>query len=150
MSERTELGVLNHLLEICRDGAHGFAWAAQHTTDPDVRDLFQTLAEERAWLVDELVPHVHRLGGQALGEGTAAGAVHRVWMALKNSLTRHHDDRLLAEAERGERLAMHAFQEALNGMLPPTVSDLIAAQYATITLAHDRIVALDNARNAGV
>jgi uncharacterized protein (TIGR02284 family) len=148
MADRTELGVLNHLLEICRDGAHGFAFVAQQAAAPDVRDLFQTLAEERERLADELIPHVHRLGGQALTEGTTAGALHRAWTLLKNNVSRHHDAALLAEAERGERLAMRAYQEALAGMLPPTVTDLVAGQYAIITRAHERIVAIDQARAA--
>lgn len=150
MADRTELGVLNHLLEICRDGQRGFMFAAQHAGAPEVRDLFVTLADERGRLGDELVPHVHRLGGQATTEGTTAGAIHRGWMNLKNTVTRHHDDVLLAEAERGERVAIDAYREALAGMLPPTVSDLVEQQHATIKLAYERIVAIDNARDLGV
>jgi uncharacterized protein (TIGR02284 family) len=149
MAERTELGVLNHLLEICRDGEHGFQFAAQHATDADVRALFATLADERGRFAEELVPHVHRLGGQGLTAGTTAGAIHRGWMTLKGNVMRHHDEVLLAEAERGERVALHAYQEALHGMLPPTVSDIVERQHGSIRLAYDRIVALDNARDVG-
>jgi uncharacterized protein (TIGR02284 family) len=145
MAERTELNVLDHLLETCRDGESGLRFAADHAIDPDVRDLFTTLADERGGFARELTPHVHRLGGQANSDGTAAGAIHRRWMSLKGAVSRHHDHALLAEAERGERAAIEAYGGALAGMLPPTVSDLVDRQLAGIREALGRIVAVEGA-----
>jgi uncharacterized protein (TIGR02284 family) len=147
MAERTELTVLSHLLETCRDGEQGFRFAAQHAVDGDVRDLFTTLADERARFAEELVPHVHRLGGQAVEAGTTAGAIHRGWMTLKATVTGHHDTGLVAEAERGERHAIQAYAEALRGMLPPTVSDLVEKQQIALREAYARIIAIDRALN---
>jgi uncharacterized protein (TIGR02284 family) len=142
MAVRTELGVLIHLLEVCRDGTLGFGFAAQHACNPDLRDLFTTLADERTTFAQQLVPHVHRLGGLGLRDGTAPGAAHRGWMALKNSLVRDQDGVLVAEAERGERAALQAYDDALEGLLPPTVTNLVEQQRTAIRLAHDRLVAL--------
>lgn len=147
MGDRTELNVLNHLFEVCRDGEHGFEFAASHAVDPDIKDLFTTLADERRRYADELLPHVHRLGGQANTPGTNAGTIHRGWMALKNAITQHHEDVLVAEAERGDRAAARAYKDALAGMLPPTVSELIEKQYLGICGAHERMVSLASARN---
>jgi uncharacterized protein (TIGR02284 family) len=150
MAERTELGVLNHLLETCRDGERGFRFAAQHATDPEVRELFASLREQRASFADELAPHVHRLGGQANISGSTAGAIHRGWMNLKDALSGHPDDMLLGEAERGERAALSAYAGALDGMLPPTVTDIVERQHAAIRAAHARLVKIDSARKLGV
>jgi uncharacterized protein (TIGR02284 family) len=150
MSERTELEVLNHLLEVCRDSQHGFKYAAQHVGNVAVRDLFAMLSAERARFADDLAPHVHRLGGQATSDGTTAAALHRGWMNVRSSVSRHHDEAVLDEAERGERLALHAYEEALQGMLPPTARDLIERQQAAIRAALERIVSLANAPDAGV
>jgi uncharacterized protein (TIGR02284 family) len=150
MAERTELGVLNHLLETCRDGERGFLFAAQHAVDPEVKELFSTLARERASFAGELVPHVHRLGGPANTEGSTAGAIHRGWMSLKEKIASHHDEVLLSEAERGERVAIHTYQEALDGMLPPTVSDLVERQHVAIREAYARIAALESAWQVGM
>jgi uncharacterized protein (TIGR02284 family) len=150
MAERTELDVLNHLLETCRDGEHGFFFAASHATDPEVQDLFKTLAEERGRFADELTPHVHRLGGQATTGGTTAGAIHRGWMSLKDAVSHHRDEVLLAEAERGERAAIRAYEDALAGMLPPTVSDTVERQRQAIREAHARLIALEEPRELGV
>jgi uncharacterized protein (TIGR02284 family) len=139
MAERTQLNVLDRLVETSRDGEHGYRWAALHAASPEMQDLFTSLAVERGHFVDDLLPHVRRLGGQGQTSGTTAGAIHRGWMTLRDTVLGHDDEALLAEAERGERAAMHAYREALNGMLPPTAFDLIERQYARICAAHERI-----------
>ena len=145
MAERTELGVLNHLLETCRDGEHGFEFAARHAANQDVKDLFTTLADERRRFAAELAPHVHRLGGQANTDGTTGGTIHRGWMNLKSTVSNHHDNALMAEAERGERAALHAYEDALHGMLPPTATAVVERQHAGIREAYSRLVAFDKA-----
>ena len=132
MFQQNELMTLNHLLVVCKDGQHGFAFAAEHATDPDLRDLFATLADERGRFAAELVPHLHRLGGQGLSDGSAGGTIHRGWMNVKGALRGGHDGMLIAEAERGERYAMHAYEAALADLLPPTVLDVVARQYQAI------------------
>jgi uncharacterized protein (TIGR02284 family) len=149
MSARTELDILNHLLETCRDGERGYRFAAEHARDPGVKGLFTALADERSRFADELTPHVHRLGGQATTEGTASGVIHRGWMSLKGSLARAHDEALLAEAERGERAAISAYRDALFGMLPPTVVDVVERHLVAIQTAAARITAFDVPRPAG-
>jgi uncharacterized protein (TIGR02284 family) len=150
MAERTELGVLNHLLETCRDGERGFRFAAQHATDAEVRELFTSLARQRDGFAEELAPHVHRLGGQAYTAGSTAGAIHRGWMNLKDVLSSHPDDMLLGEAGRGERAAISAYADALEGMLPPTVADIVDRQHAAIRAACARLLEIDHARKLGV
>jgi uncharacterized protein (TIGR02284 family) len=147
MAQRTELAVLNHLLEICRDGERGFRLAARHATESAVKNLFSALAQERARFAEELAPHVHRLGGQGYSFGTTAGTVHRAWMNLRGTISCHQDDALLGEAERGERAAIHTYREALGGMLPPTVFDVVERQHEAIRAARARIVAFDSARH---
>jgi uncharacterized protein (TIGR02284 family) len=92
---------------------------------------------------------VNRLGGQGTSDGTKAGTIHRGWMNLRETVTRHHDEVLLAEAERGERVALHAYQEALEGMLPPTASGLVEQQLAAVREAHTRIASLVNMQRVG-
>jgi uncharacterized protein (TIGR02284 family) len=71
-------------------------------------------------------------------------------MTLINAVSRHHDDVLIAEAERGERAALHAYEEAFHGLLPPTVEELVERQHAAIRQAYDRILALDKERQLGI
>jgi len=143
MAERTEREVLHHLIEICEDGERGFHAAAEHVKDPAVRSLFMELAAQRRRFAADLVPHLQRLGGRADGDGTSGGALHRHWIGFKSHMPGHGDHTIVTEAERGEHIALSAYDEALAGMLPPTVSTLIEEQREAVRMANDRIRAID-------
>jgi uncharacterized protein (TIGR02284 family) len=139
MSERTERGTLNHLIEICRDAERGYRHAANHVSNPDLKALFLDIATERQQFVDALLPHARRLGGETETDGTVAGALHRGWMSIRDTLVTHDDAAIISEAERGERAALGAFQAAIEGLLPPDSRDLIESQYEQIQEAHRRV-----------
>lgn len=141
MSERTERGTLNRLIESCRDGERGFRHAANHVSSPALKALFLEIATERQQFVDALQPHAHRLGGETDADGTAAGALHRGWMSVRDTLVHHDDASVVKEAERGERAALAAFREAIEGLLPPESRELVESQYAEVRRAHERLKA---------
>ena len=143
MAERTERGVLNHLIEICKDGERGFRAAADHVNEPSLKALFEELAAQRGQFAADLLPHAQRLGGDAASEGTSVGALHRGWMNLKGLVPGDHDHAIVSEAERGEHAAQRAYEDALNGMIPPTVRDTIEQQCAAVQHAYRRIDSLD-------
>jgi uncharacterized protein (TIGR02284 family) len=141
MAERNEREVLNHLIETCKDGEHGFRYAANHVTTGAVKSLFLDIAQQRERFVEELLPHAHRLGGANEAAGTAAAALHRGWMTIKDTLTHHDEQAVIQEAVRGEQAAETAYKDAVGGMLPPTARDLIERQYKDIRIAHARVSA---------
>ncbi len=143
MAERTERDALHHLIDICMDGERGFRAAAEAVSNPKLKALFDDLAEERGRFAAALLPHLRRLGGTADWEGTNAGALHRSWITLKAHVPGHADHAIVSEAERGEHAALNAYDEALHGMLPPTVTELIEAQQEAMHDAVDRIRAID-------
>jgi uncharacterized protein (TIGR02284 family) len=128
MAERTERALLNHLIEMCRDGQRGFAAAAEQVQTPELRTLFVQLADQRRRFADALLPHAQRLGGESDETGTSAAALHRAWMQVKGRLARDRDAAILAEAVRGERFALAAYDDAVHDMLPPDARVLIEAQ----------------------
>jgi len=143
MAERTERDALQHLIDVCMDGERGFRAAADAVTNPKLKALFNDLAEERGRFAAALLPHLRRLGGSTDWDGTSAGALHRSWINLKAHVPGHADHAIVTEAERGEHAALNAYDEALHGMLPPTVTQLIEAQQEAMQAAIDRIRAFD-------
>ena len=139
MADRTERSVLNHLIETCKDGERGFRNAAHRVTASSVKAFFTEIASRRERFAADLLPHAQRLGGATESDGTAAGAVHRGWMTLKDALTGHSNEAIIREAERGEDAAVAAYKDALEGMLPPTARDLIERQYADVRQTHERV-----------
>ena len=145
MAERNEREVLHHLIEVCKDGERGFRTAAEHVDAPALKTLFADLSAQRKQFAEELEPHLHRLGGLPDG-GTNAAALHRGWMLLRGFVPGRHDHAVVVEAARGEHAALNAYKEALNGMLPPTVTDLVEAQRDAIQGANERIHTVDMGR----
>lgn len=142
MAERTEREALHHLIDICRDGERGFRAAAEAVSDPRLKALFAELAAERARFATDLLPHLQRLGGTIEDGGTNAGALHRGWINIKAHVP-HQDHAIVTEAARGEHVALNAYEDALSGMLPPTVTSLIEAQQQAMQKAVDRIRSID-------
>ncbi|HVG54342.1 MAG TPA: PA2169 family four-helix-bundle protein [Vicinamibacterales bacterium] len=142
MRDQTERQTLNRLIELCRDGERGFRHAANHVQDPVLKTLFLEIATQRERIVEALRPHAQRLGGDADSDGTTTGALHRGWMSLKDTLVPHEDAAIVKEAERGERAALAAFEEAIAGILPPESRELIESCYAQVQHSCRRIAAL--------
>ena len=143
MAERTERDALHHLIDICTDGERGFRAAAQAVSNPKLKALFDNLADERGRFAAALLPHLRRLGGTTDWDGTNAGALHRRWITLKAHVPGHDDHGIVTETERGEHAALNAYDEALHGMLPPTVTQLVEAQQEAMHAAVERIRAID-------
>jgi uncharacterized protein (TIGR02284 family) len=60
-------------------------------------------------------------------------------MAFRDSLMGHSERAMLSEAQKGEENTVKNFEEALGGMLPPTVRDLVEAQHAQAQAGRDRL-----------
>ena len=135
MAERTERTVLNHLIETCRDAERGLRVAADQVTSQELKRLFMRLAEQRRSFADELLPYAQRLGGGSAADGTAAAAVHRAWIQVKARLARNPDRAVLEEAARGERYAVHAYDDAIADWIPPDAREIVERQDRGLSMA---------------
>jgi uncharacterized protein (TIGR02284 family) len=142
MAAHTERGVLNRLIEVCRDGERGFRYAANHVGDPAVKAFCLDIASQRERFAAEILPHAQRLGGESGTDGSLAGALHRGWMTLRDAVAGGDDAGIIREAERGERTALAAYEDALGGILPPTARDLIERHCTDVRHSRDRVHAL--------
>ena len=135
MSQKTQRTVLNHLIEVCRDGERGFAVAARAVKTPELKHVFYRLAEQRREFAQELLPHARRLEGTEAGDGTFLAGLHRVWIRAKARLAGNRDRAVRDEAARGERVAVAAYDDAVNDRLPPETRDLVEAQDLGVRVA---------------
>lgn len=144
MADQDAITALNHLIETCRNGELGFRNAATHVQDPGLRSMCHTIARQRARFAEELKQEVERLGSAPDEGGSVGGAVHRGWMDLKSALTGRDDTSILGEAERGEDVAVRAFEAALRAPLPESAEVIVDRQYKHVKETHDRVKALEN------
>jgi uncharacterized protein (TIGR02284 family) len=137
--QKTQRTVLNHLIEVCRDAERGFATAARAAKKPALKRLFYTLAEQRRDFAQELLPHAEDLEGAAAGKGSPLALLHRAWIRVKGRLVATSDRAVLEEVARGERVAVAAYDDAVNDRLPPDARDLVEAQDLSVRVAARRI-----------
>lgn len=139
MTDRSERAVLNHLIETCKDAERGFRHVAEHATNPAVKSLFLDIASQRERFAAALLPHAQRLGGANAGDGTAAGVLHRTWIDLRSAIFSGDGEAVLHEAERGESFSRGVYENALDGILPPTARELVESQYGELQRTATRL-----------
>ena len=142
------ISTLNDLIETCRDGQEGFKEASDNAKNPELKSFFLEASRERARCVGKLQQEVRTLGGDPENGGSTAGALHRVWIDIKGTLTGKDDTSILNEAERGEDSAVEAFQDALKEGLPANIRSTVQQLFSEIKLTHDRVKQMRDTKSA--
>lgn len=150
MSNDDIIDTLNDLIETSKDGEYGFRTSAEYLRDPGLIQSFTTRAEECRQAASELQQLVLRFGGKAEDSGTAAGALHRGWVAVKGTLAGYTDKAILEETERGEDSALAAYRKALDEDLPTDVRLVVERQYEGVKRNHLQVRTLRDAARAAV
>jgi uncharacterized protein (TIGR02284 family) len=133
------ISTLNTLIETARDGEQGFRTAAEGVTNPQLKSLFLQFSRERGEIVRELQQAVARLAGNPEQSGSVSGALHRGWINIRTVVSGNDEAAIVAEAERGEDVAVRAFESALRENLPPEVKPVVDRASARVKAAHDRV-----------
>lgn len=139
MTNEDVIDVLNDLIENCRDGEYGFKACAEHTQSTELRELFQSRSRECNGAALELQSLVTQKGGTPESSGSASGAVHRGWVAVKGTLSGYSDLAMLEECERGEDVAKARYKKALEQDLPADIHMVVTRQYDGAVRNHDQI-----------
>src|SRR5689334_10343156 len=102
----TDQRVTEDLVQTCKDGSEGFAKAAERLADAGRDDLasqFREFGTERERFAAELEQIAAQYGDDADKSGSVTAAVHRGWMAVKDTLAGSKDPAgVLDAAEQGE------------------------------------------------
>jgi uncharacterized protein (TIGR02284 family) len=135
--------VLEDLNETLEDGREGFTKAAEKLEEDghgQIAAKMREFAAQREQLSRELA-NIAAQNGMTFetGDGTAAGALHRGWMSMKDALTGSDPHAILSAAERGEDHAVAQYKEALDRDLPAPVRAVVSQQASTVQSAHDQV-----------
>ncbi len=143
------IDALQDLAECCKDGEFGFRACAEQAERADLKSTFAQRADDCRGAAQELNEQIRSLGGSAEEHGSAAGAIHRGWVAVKAALTTYDDKAVLEECERGEDNALARYRKALKQALPAGVKLIVERQMQGVQRNHDQIKMLrDQARTA--
>ncbi|WP_404379969.1 PA2169 family four-helix-bundle protein [Knoellia locipacati] len=133
------------LVETLRDGERGFAESAQKLRDSDHAEwagILQRLSEQRAEFRREIVALGHAYGDDVDESGTAAAALHRGWIALKDALTGDDAGAVLGAAVTGENHAVSEYEKALEKDLSAGFREVVSRQHQAVVAARDEVKAL--------
>jgi len=133
------IDALNDLAECCKDGEYGFRSCAEQAKRADLKSVFLQRADDCRGAARELYEQIRGLGGTIDEGGSAAGAMHRGWVAVKATLTTYDDKAVLEEAERGEDNAMARYRKALKQPLPAGVKLIVERQMQGVQRNHDQV-----------
>ena len=134
---------LNGLTEILKDGEQGYRTAAKDVKAPELALVFERYATQRSHFASTLQAHVNNLGAKVEKSGTIAGDIHRGWINLKAALSSNEPHAVLVEAERGEEVAVAAFETAIKHRdIDQPTRVLLNSQHGEIKAARDNVRAL--------
>jgi len=143
------IDLLNELIQVSKDGEHGYRTAAADVRNSQLQSVFEEYAKQRSSSARQLQAEVARLGGTAVDSGTATAAVHRVWMDLKSALSGGDGGAIIAACETGEDYTLAAFDRVVNAGVTGETLVIVEKQCGKIKEAHARLVRLKSEIAAG-
>jgi len=142
--------LLNKLLEVCRDGEHGYRAAASDVKNSELAGIFEQYSQQRAKFAKELGAEIERLGGTPADHGTVTGALFRGWLNLKSAVTGSSSGAVIAACETGEDSAAAAFEQAVDSTIPGETRAIVTKQAKQIREAHSHMLRLKEEAESGV
>jgi len=139
MDENNAISVVENLIETSKDGQKGYQDAAEHAKRPDLKSYFNEQSAERGQFARELQAELAQLGKpEKKVSGSVGGAMHRAWLDTKANLG-GGDKTILESVEAGEDTAKNAYNKALSGALPASLTEIVRRQAASVQRAHDKV-----------
>jgi uncharacterized protein (TIGR02284 family) len=127
---------LNELLEKNYDAEKGYKKAAEIVENPQLKQFFETQAQNRYDFGHELKTEIKSYG-ETPDKGTSiSGDMHRAWMDIKTTFTSNDEEAILNEVKKGEKSAVEEYNEIINDTtLPPTTQSILSKQRESIKTA---------------
>ncbi|MGH1517067.1 PA2169 family four-helix-bundle protein [Chryseobacterium sp. JK1] len=150
MNNEKTVSVLNDLLNITNDRIKGFSKVEDKVWDhyPQLRSEYNTMVSQSHTMKNELSDLITAKGGTPDHSGSAAGAIHRAWIDVKNSFAGDTASSTLGNVVYGENAAIDAYQQALEGGdLCPESSHLVLNQLHQLRASHDKFQNLEDLKN---
>ena len=144
----TDARVAKDLVETLKDGRAGFTAAAERlrgSNQPELAATMQRLAEQRAQFAGEIVAMGHDYGDDVDESGSAAGALHRGWLKVKDAVTGDDAGSVLGAAVTGEDHAVSEYEKALGEDLSDGFRSVLQRQHASVVAARDEVSQLQDA-----
>ncbi len=140
MNQSTDL--LNTLIEVSRDGLKFYSDAASKVKDPDVRAVFETQANAREQLINDLSRHVNVRGAAASRDETFIGKSSKFYADAMARLKSDSDSVYIKQLAEAESRLLDHFRSALEEVETEEVRRVLVGHMPIVQAAYDRMKAL--------
>jgi uncharacterized protein (TIGR02284 family) len=134
--------VLTSLYKIVEAGEKGYAVVASNVRNRALKILFQSCSQQRLRFKEEIFEEIQQLGGQIRPKSSFLGMTHRGRIDIFSHFTigdENVERMLLKEVQLGERVALRAYERALEQDLPPEARALVERQFREVRKVVDQM-----------
>ncbi len=130
---------LNELIQATRDSAEFYADAAKAVTNPQLRSLFDDMAESKQGLVGSMAREVRAEAGEPATDGSLRGSLHQFYSTLRAEMAKDHGDyAYVKELEKSEDRLMAAFHDVIKrDDVPKAVKESLLSYLPKVQQHHD-------------
>jgi uncharacterized protein (TIGR02284 family) len=135
------------LLTTLIDSVNGYRDAAAQVDDDRFKRMFQSMADERSAVVEDLRREVAEVEGDTPNDGSMLGNMHQRLLDLKAAITGHDDKAIINEVERGEDYLKEKFEAVMSDQtgLSPSLQAAIERAWNSVQEGHDKVSQLKHA-----
>ena len=138
MGTDTDISTLNSLIKTTLDSVKGFEEATKDSDTGRFSSFFSEFARDRRQVVSRLQDEVRRLGGNPEDDSSVAGAAHRTFLNLKQTVMGSDDKAIIEEVERGEDYLKEKYEAALRDSdLSQQTRAVIEQAFTSVRAGHD-------------
>ncbi len=136
---------LQELLAKNYDAEKGFKKAISDAKDPKLKDFLKNQVVRRNHFATEIDKEIRLLNEHPIEKGNSSGNLHRAWMDLVSTFSRHNDETILEECVRGEKAAEKEYEHKLEKChFPPHIEDILRNQLQEIKDNISKVKSLEN------
>ncbi|PKB19184.1 uncharacterized protein (TIGR02284 family) [Novosphingobium kunmingense] len=131
---------LNTLIATLIDSVDGYRKSAGEVDNQRFAQMFDARAQERQQAIGHLQAAVAAEGGNPEDDGSAAGAMHRVFQSLREVVSTRDDQAIVNEIERGEDYLKAKFEKAMqHADLSPQARQAVDTAWQSVKTGHDEM-----------
>ena len=138
----TDTAKLYDMIHVLVDGKTFYQEAAGKVTRPDLKRLFEQMAQTKAAIANDIKNKVVLAGGEPLEEGSATGGLRKAWAELRTKLSHDREAEYVTQLEEFEDRILESFREAVVDSKDPEVRAVAQKYMPEVTRDHNEMRAL--------
>lgn len=139
-----DTATLNDMIEVLDDGLTFYQEAATRVERPDLRNLFERMAQTKQSIAEDLRTAVVADGAKPPVDGSFAGSLRKVYAEVRTALSNQKDYQYVAQLERFEDRILRSFEDAVGESDDHIVRSIAHRHLPQLTRDHNELKTLKN------